>query len=986
MSEDRFTKRRALLLGSTAAALTGAILSMSHAAQAQQEDSDEIEQIVVTGSRITRGNLTAPSPVTVIGADEVDARGTVRVEDLINTLPQAFAAQGANIGNGASGTATVNLRGLGASRTLVLVDGKRMPYGSPTLIPSDLNQIPTQLIERVEVLTGGASAVYGADAVAGVVNFIMQRDFEGVQLDVQGSAFQSGNNRGSIESVLNDFNIEAPGSTLDGRAVDLNLIIGANTADDRGNVTAYFNWKNQNEIIQKDRVSSACAFGTRNAGTEFSCSGSSTTAPARFTDFGIADSSFNFTLDKTTGEVKPFSASTDTFNFAPLNHFVRPAERFSAGAFARYELTEQVELYADIAFHDDRTTAQIAPGGDFFVTESINCDNPFLTPEMVQTICIDNGVDPNAANLEDRNALLFIGRRNVEGGGRTSDIRHTSYRINGGVRGTIADNWDYDVFGQYSTVIFQNLAGNDFNVPRLVQSLEVRLDPNTNQPVCQSVLDGSNPNCVPWNPFALNGVTPEALAFLQTPAIQTGDVTQKVFGATLAGDLGTYGVTSPFAETGVQILVGVEYREDHLSLRNDVIFQNGDLAGQGGPTPDVAGDVNVYEFFGEVQVPLVQDKPFVKELTLNGAYRYSDFWLTTGTQSTYAVGASYAPVDDVRVRGQFQRATRSPNPIELFSPSSIGLFDLTAGPNGLFDPCSGPTPARTAEECARTGVTAAQFGNVADNPAGQFNALFGGNPDLDVEKADTITVGAVITPTMVPGLSVSVDYFDIKVKGFVGTVPPELALNNCLDTGDEFFCSLINRGPGGQLWVNNQSFITATNVNTGSLATKGIDLNVSYDFDIGELGSMRIDYVATYLDSLVTVPLPGEPGFDCAGFYSSDCGTPNPEYRHRMPVAWNTPWGGLNAQVTWRYFGSVKQFGASPAPINAKLGSQNYFDLSLSMQVHEQIRLRGGVNNLFDNDPPVSSVVGAGFGNGNTFPQVYDAVGRFIFLGATFEF
>lgn len=535
-------------------------------------------------------------------------------------------------------------------------------------------------------------------------------------------------------------------------------------------------------------------------------------------------------------------------------------------------------------------------------------------------------------------------------------------------------------------MIFQEESRNDFNVNRLVQALEVRIDSATGQAACQSAIDGTQPDCVPWNPFAIGGVTPESLAFLQTPAMRQGDITQKVFGGTLAGDLGAYGLISPFATTGAQIVVGTEYREDFLSLRNDLIFRNGDLAGQGGPSEDVDGVVKVYEFFGELQIPLVQDKPFIEELTINGAYRYSDFWLTTGTQSTYAMGATYSPTSDVKVRGQFQRATRSPNPVELFSPSSIGLIDLTQGSNGQFDPCAGASPARSQADCARSGVTAAQYGNVADNPAGQFNALFGGNPDLDTEKSDTFTIGAVFTPRVVPGLTLSVDYFDIKVKGFIDTVPPELALNNCLDTGDEFFCSLINRGPGGQLWVNDQSFIEATNINTGSLSTKGIDISMTYDVDLDDLGSMRIDYVGTYLDSLVTEPLPGETPFDCAGFYSSDCGIPNPEYRHRLPVTWNTPWGGLSTQLTWRYFASVKQFGASPAPINAKLGDQNYFDLSFSMQVHENIRLRGGINNIFDNDPPVSSTVGAGFGNGNTFPQVYDALGRFMFLGATFTF
>ncbi len=1006
-------RRRALLCG-TAVVASSALLAAADTAFAQSQGepqaAEEIEQIIVTGSRIARPELTAPSPVTVLEGGEVDTRGVLRVEDLINTLPQAFAAQGSNISNGATGTATVNLRGLGASRTLVLVDGRRLPFGSPTSVPADLNQIPPQLIERIDVLTGGASAVYGADAVAGVVNFIMKRDFEGVQFDFQGSFFQAGNNNKKVEKVLADFNQPDPGSVVDGRAFDFNVIIGGNFDDDKGNVTAWFGYREVNPVLQANRDISACAFGTRNNGTEFSCLGSSSAFPGRFTDFGLG-AGFNLTIDKDTGKLRNFDFSRDTFNFAPFNYFQRPDERYTFGAFAHYEIHPKVEMFVDLSFMDDRTIAQIAPSANFFVTDRINCDNPLLSAEQLAVFCApDNLVTDEDGNVilnEDGvpYGILFIGRRNVEGGPRRDDLRHTNYRVVGGFRGDAFRDVRYEVFGQVSNVGFSEVFLNDLSTRKIKQAIDVVLDKDGN-PVCRAALTGEAPDCVPWNIFQLGGVTQDAINFINTPALNKGDVNQLIFGASLVGDMTSYGLVSPWAATGIQLVGGFEYRKDKLELTPDETFKTGDLAGQGGPTPAVGGLIEVYEFYGEIQAPIVQDQPFFHEFAVNGAYRFSDYTLTTGTQSTYALGATWSPVPDIRTRGQFQRATRSPNPIELFSPQSIGLFDMVSGPNGLFDPCAGdfdpatttPEPARSFEECARTGVTPEQFGKIADNPAGQFNALFGGNPELDVEKANTWTAGVVITPRQVPGLTLQVDWFSIKVKGFIGTIDPNITLNACLDSGAPFFCNLIHRGPGGQLFVGDNTFIEATNFNTGSLSTKGVDINLTYDADLADwgldnAGSLRFHYIATWLDKLVTVPVPSElqefvpedaRRFDCVGFYGSSCGTPNPAYRHRFSTTWRSPWE-LDVTVTWRFFDSVKLFGGG-APINEKFPTRNYFDLSFQYPIRDNIELRGGVNNLFDQDPPLSSVVGAGAGNGNTYPQVYDALGRFFHAGITVTF
>ncbi len=974
-----------------AAMLATAPLSASAQEDVERVSSDaepsKIEQtIVVTGSRISNANLISPSPVTTVDADQIQARGTVRVEDMLNTLPQVSPSEGAGRANEAAGTANVDLRGLGAERTLVLVDGRRMPYGSPVSAPADLNQIPSMLVKRVEVLTGGASAVYGADAVAGVVNFIMKDDFEGVMADVQVGAFQTANSNGTIEQTLRNANQPIPGSTMDGESIDVNLVFGMNGDNDRGNITGYFNWKKQNEVLQGERVSSACALGFSN--DTFSCGGSGTTFPGQFTSFGAGIAPFAFTLAE-NGGIRDYNPATDTYNFAPLNHFIRPNERFSFGAMGHYAVSEKVELYGTLAFANDLTTAQIAPAGNFFQTNTINCDNPLLSPEQVQVICLNNGVDPAAADLADRNATLQIGRRNVEGGGRQNQTEHTSFRLVGGFRGDLDDAWSYDVYGQYAKVMYSDKAASFFNLDKVRNALEVRVDPNTGAPACQVTIDGTDPSCVPYNVFELGGVTQDALDYIQTSGFREGDVTQEIYSAVLTGDLTKYGIKMPWAETGVQAVFGTEYRDEYLTQSNDALTRNGTL---GTARADVEGGISVYEFFTEIQVPLVEGRPGIEELAVNGAYRHSDYYETTGTQSTYAMGLTYAPVSDYRFRAQFQRATRSPNPLELFSPQVPFEYTLPANANGLYDPCSGPNPARTLEECARTGVTAAQYGNIVDNPAAQFRNISGGNPNLDVESSDTYTIGMVASPSFIPGLNLSIDYFNIKVEDFIGSIPEEQSLNQCLSTGDEFFCGLINRSATGALWASDDAFIVATTLNTGSLETSGFDVTANYGFDIGQYGSLRVDYLATFLDALDKEPLPGLGVIECAGYFAStnaSCGTSKPEYRHNLPVTWMTPWGDLSVRTTWRHIGSVDLVGSTQSNANTVLDARDYLDVSMKATVREGVGIRFGVNNLFDKNPPVSTSVGSAggsFGNGNTFPQAYDALGRYIFAGVNIAF
>lgn len=982
----KFSKSSLLMSTMLAASVMTLVPATAHA-----QDSD-VDEIVVTGTRIKQKNLISSNPVTSVEGDSFAIRGAVNVEDLVNELPQVFAGQSANIGNGATGTATVDLRGLGASRTLVMIDGKRMGPGSTQFVPADLNQIPASLIKNIDISTGGAGAVYGSDALAGVVNIQMNRDFEGVRLDMNVGAYQHKNNNDEIQELLErsgNLTSQATSSQLDGATKDITLTFGTDFASGKGNVTGYVGYHDAKEITQASRDYSACAFGggtsadTAEPGVR--CVGSFTTPTGTFTDPTF--SRYFFTLDEENpNEFRDLDFANDTFNFNPTNHFQRPDERWTAGFFAKYDLTDKDTLYSDVMYMDDRSVAQIAFSGNFGVTTEISCDNPFLSANQQAVIC--DPTDFTADELDrfnsDNVAPFLLLRRNVEGDPRQDDLRHTSFRGVVGMRGDfrLIDGFEYDVSASLSSVHFAENYLNEISVTRAQNALYATTDGDGN-PVCRTDLV-NDPTCVPINWFEIGGVTQDALDYVQGSGFQDGNVEQTIVQAVVTGGLEKFKL--PTATNGLGLAVGVEYRLDDYELRTDNAFTTGDLAGQGGPSIGLAGSFDSYEAFGEVELPLVEDVAGIQELKFNGAYRYADNSLSGGS-SSYSAGLVWQPVDAVRLRGQYQRAVRAANAVELFRATSIGLFNLGA------DPCSGTTPTATASECANSGVTAAQYGNITANPAGQYNQLLGGNTNLNPETSDTYTLGAVLQP--IDGLNLTIDYFDITVNDFIGTVLPGEAVNNCVDSGDEFFCSLVNRDPAsGSLWLNSNGFVTATNVNTGSLSTSGVDVNLGYAFDMGGNGDLALNATGTYLIDLVTESLPGSTPFDCASFYGDDCGSPNPEWRHFATATWMSPYD-LDLNVTWRHFSNVTAYagldgtggvGAAEGSFDEELGAQNYFDLGASYSGIENVTLRFGVNNVFDREPPLSSSVGAGFGNGNTYPSTYDALGRYLFGRASIDF
>ncbi|QYJ00989.1 TonB-dependent receptor [Thalassovita mediterranea] len=970
---------------------------------AQEEAEARQQTVVITGSLIPQsGNLTATSPVTELDAEQFDIRGTIRAEDLVNTLPQAFGAQGSSLANGGTGTASVNLRGLGSERTLVLMNGRRLPYGSLNISAPDINSIPTQLVERVDVLTGGASATYGSDAIAGVVNFVMNDDFEGFQIDGNYSFYQH-NNDGELQGLLKEFAALNPnqfrvpsGSVEDGDAVDITLMAGGRFDNDRGHMMAFASYQNVNEVLQGDRDYAQCALGTRNNGTEFSCSGSATNEVTNLLGF----SSTTFPTG-TWARVDPSGSGqfiarnfvTDTFNFNPFNHFQRPNEKYTFGTFLNYDIADNIEAYGEFMFVQNETNSQIAPSGVFGygvagAAGGLNCDNPFLSAQQTSFIGCD-GLAPDAVVGVDGFIAL---RRNVEGGPRNNDIRHQTFRNVIGIRGDLeGTSIGYDIYASFAKVVRTEVYNNDLSIANLTKALYAVPDGNGGVACAVNVdadLTNDDPNCVPYDIWSGNEPDPAAIDYVVNPLNRNGDVTQTVISAKTFGSLGDYGLVSPMAVDAPGWAFGAEYRRDTIDSNPDANFQSGDGAGQGGPTQAIAGAQNVIDIFAELDIPLVQERPGIYDLNMDLAYRKS--YYDNVDSDAYKVGLQYSPTPDFMLRGSFQRAVRAANIFELFSPAGLTLFDPADG-----DPCAGPNPLFTQAQCANTGLDPANYGSQAlTSPAGQYNILTGGNEDLDPEESDTFTVGAVFTPSFVDGLTVSLDYFSIEVEGYISTVPAETSINQCALTGDQFFCSLINRGTGGTLWANPTGFFIATNVNTGSLETTGFDLQANYTYDAGSTGVFSFDYVGTYLDSLEVQSLPDAtvtPPFDCVGLYGGRCQSnfgngANPEYRHKASATWMPLDGKLSVTGTWRHFSEVDLDAANPAPINATFEAQDYFDLSSSYQLLDNTRIRFGVNNVTDEDPPLSSVVGTAPGNGNTYPQVYDALGRYIFMGATVDF
>jgi len=996
------------------------IQTLTQAPDAAASSGTSVTEIVVTGSRIPQPNLTSVSPIQAIGHQEFELTGSTDVIDLLNTLPSNFQNNVADFSNttnpltGPGGISTADLRGLGPQRTLVLVNGRRLGIGDPnTGDPNpapDLDQIPVALIDHVEVLTGGASSTYGSDAVAGVVNFVMKKDFEGVQVDGQYGIDQHTQHNQYAQGLLAASGINNPKDAWDGQNTDFSVIFGANAPDGRGNVTGYFEFRNADPVLEGNRDFSGCAITRSGAGNGGAgCSGSANsnlwepiTGPNDTGAYSVVGH-----------QLLPFpqagSVPPAYFNSNEYEYLSRQDTRYLGGFFAHYDINDWAKPYAEFSMMSDRSQTQIAPDAAFLGgalndtgAETINCGNPLLSAQEAGILC---GPAP-AGGYGGATAGVLLGRRNIEGGGRLSDYDHNNYRIVIGSKGDFADAWHYDAYGSYyNTSLFTRIT-NYLSLDRLQNALEATTNAS-GQTVCLDPAAAAS-GCVPYNIFQQGGVTPAQLSYLNEAGSAEGTIEEEIFEGDVTGDLGKYGVKSPWADDGVGVSFGIDNRWDHLTFSPDQAELSGDLSGAGGASVSVNNAISVQEEYFETRIPIAQKQPFIEDLELTGGYRYSDY-STSGGVSTYKVGGEWAPIPDFRLRASYDRAIRAASILEAYTPQSV-----TNTSEVSVDACA-PTvvagvqkaASATLAQCERTGVTAAEYGNglstdtIKQCPASQCATETGGNPTLSPEVSDTYSIGATVQPSFLRGFTGSIDYWDIKIAGEIGSIPLSTSYNNCLNGVDTAtFCPNVVRTSIGNLFgttIPGGGYIIGTNANVAASEASGIDFQGDYrlaleDVNVHGYGSLSFHFDGTYQLKNTTQALSTSPTYDCAGLFGSTCQLDDPVWRSTFRMTWNTPWNVL-ASLQWRYIGSASLDTNSTQPglsdgfdaSNAKIPAINYLDLSTAWRINQTLTVRAGVQNILDQDPPIISSTITGSGSPNTYPT-YDLLGRQLFVSATAKF
>jgi iron complex outermembrane recepter protein len=1018
---------RAVLAAAAASAVVPA-----HAQTAPAAANDTaLQEVVVTGSRLAISpNDVSISPITSLDSLDIQKSGLVRTEDLLNNLPQVVAEQSSGTSISSNGTATVSLRGLGSQRTLVLVNGTRMAPGAglgvTTTSSADINQIPADLVERVDVLTGGASAVYGADAVAGVVNFVLNTHFEGVRVDANYGFGRYNNNHTDLQNNLAAAGDPVPTGSVDaGFNKDVSFLAGANFADGKGNATVYATYLNSSPAVGYQYDYAGCSLNTPSVlpgPGGLSCGGSGTPATGRFAVYGSTATnpaikpvtpSKSYAIDPTTGAFRPYVSATDSYNYGGLSFLQRAAERYTAGSFLNYDITDNTNVYSNFMYARNSSEANYGPSGLFtFTGATISCANPLLTAPEVATLCAPAVVAANQLafpqNAGTNNINLYVGRRAVENGPREDNYLSNSFRETLGVKGKWIEGLSYDLYGQVGINTMHDSQSNYINSTSGTNALNVVTDtragsPTLGQPVCESVITGTSPTCVPWNIFQKGGVTPAAIAYINVPSTYSVTAKEYIVDGSVTADLEKMGMKLPTASSGPSVNLGAEYRSESYVLDPDYVFANGLNSGGNGAQSAINGGFHVSEIYTEGRLPVLNDLPAAYDLSFDAGYRYSKY--TSGfNTNTYKFGVEYAPIKDVKLRGGYNRAVRAPSVGDLFAPAVIGA-------GGTADPCWGPVIGAVAGDptsgtiqghnfayCARTGVTVGEWGNIATNPAAQINTSVGGSLNLKPEVADTFTYGFVFQPTFVPNLGASLDFYYIRIRNTIESLTSNTIINNCGQNNSG--CDLIHRGAGtGSLWFNTGNYVTATEQNIGTISTKGIDLASHYSFDTG-YGKVGIQLLGTRVLNSFIAPIAGGAAYNCAGYWGTTCGAPTPHWRHVLNTDWQAPWMGLDLSVRWRYIGPTQTDHASQDPQlastyysgTAHIGGYSYLDLSLNMPIASTgIDLRVGVNNLTDKAPPI--IPSGSYSecpntscNDNTWVGTYDTLGRYLYAHVQVKF
>ena len=938
---------------------------------AQDDSKDAIEEIVVTGSRLVRSDLSAPSPVSVLSAANIRSSGNVTIEETLNELPQ-LAADNTSSANaaGGSGVLTADLRGLGAERTLVLVNGRRfIPANESGFV--DLASIPDALVQSVEIITGGASAVYGSDAVAGAINFKLKDNFEGLEANYSyGQTFKG-----------------------DGLTHKIDITVGGNFADDRGNAVINGSFTSRGGVFFEDREFSRLSLFVNNGklapggssnvpGTRISlkgadlanlvgvnlntCEGGSRARGVRF------DSS---------GAPVAFCDPQDRFNFAKGNYLLRPLKRYQINGLGHYDVTDNITAYAELIFVDSRNEYQQAPNAGELSTNGAPRGELHL-PDYANNTTLSQPfrdfLSRNAWKFDpDGDGVAVItstGRRFIETGARTFKYERSSFAITGGLRGDfeISDkNWQWDSFYQFQRTKSDSDISGEISSVRMSLGLDVIPDPkNPGKMICRNQFDG----CVPVNPFGIDSISPKAAAFISPNHGSTTVLERQVFGGYVSGEL----LELPAGP--VAAAFGFEHRRENFDFRPDSSEQGGEF---GDPTPPRNGAFNLTEFYAEARVPLITDSPMAEYLGLELAIRTSNY-SNFGSVTTWKVGGEWMPIDWIRVRGAYNVAIRAPNLSELFSTVSIGF---TAG-DDLCDKDFKPSAAQKAL-CVAQGVSSGDIDDFEHNNVG-FGVQTGGNPNLTPENSDTWTIGAVISPSEIEGLNITVDYYSIKIDNAIAKLNAQYIVNTCFAGGDNSTaeCQAIVRTSDGQI-----DYVRAPISNIATEKATGVDLQIDYGFELPSLfalgsddAGLKLSFMSSWILKSERTPLPGGTAIDCAGHFGSSCsgfGTPMlPANKQVFNMTYES--GPLSVRFQTRRIAGFTHFKPDPKNVIKSTPAEFYLDLSTSYQALENVEIFVGIDNIANAQPPILGYSLAG--DANVDPGLYDLLGRRFFGGVRVKF
>lgn len=961
-----------------AAGSDSAQLDVERETSTSDDTNDTGKPIVVTGSRIAKTETESNIPIAVVGSESIQQDAALNVQDLLQELPQfgvGTSRTNSNFLTSGNGTATLNLRSLSSVRTLVLVNGRRHIAGFAGSSSVDVNNIPTEFIDRIEVVTGGASSVYGSDAIAGVTNFILKDRFDGIEFRSQANITGRGDNPRYLAS----------------------LTAGGTMLDDRLSIIANLTYDRDEGLRSNKRARSA-----QDCGTPLGNAAGIICGPLSYSIFA-AQGQFYYNQRGTGatpilangGGTASFSFNTDNsvlfgqgpgFNRNDERYIATPVERYLGSFITKFDVTDNLELFLEATYSKVKSRSRLEPSAIAIglvpaadVTASIQLDNPFI-PAAVRAQINALNSDANPAN-----DVLGIStrRRFNEVFDRSNKNDRDTTRIVFGLDGQIGEKWKYDasfVYGRFDDRTESETAVKS-RIAEAIDAVDIG-----GQIVCRSAAARAA-GCAPLNLFGYGTASAAASAYVQSDIPRRLDITNEhqIFSASISG--------SPFAlwAGDIGIAAGVEYRHESAKSDNDPLTNAG--LNIGNQTQDLQGKFNVKEVFGELTLPLLQDQ-VVSYLGLNGAIRYSDY-STIGGVLSWNIGAEFEPIEGLRFRGVYATANRAPNINELFSAANETFATIT-------DPCNGVTatnnpgvsttfPNGFGAVCrAIPAIQAAVAGGGSFSytlaQQQRINGFVGGNRNLEEETAKTLTLGAVFTPGFARGLSLTVDYYDIQLDGAIATLGRQFSVQQCLQNGDPVFCSNVVRDTDGRIIrVDGQL------INVAKTDTRGVDLGLRYRGSVGLRPDDRFTASLNYT-RLIDYETQANPA---APVIENVPGASLSKHRGSARMAYSTDGVTFSWQATYmsKAVSSVTFTNSNPDIVALNdIRPYMYHDIQLRFDLgqedEEQFALYFGVDNLFDEQPPY--LPNPPFGNSitgtETQADVYDPFGRRFYAGLRVKF